>query len=137
MKAAERVSKDKTIWMPKPAREDYASAQTYLGLLFRPAAIKTLVHRLRQAPTVQREAKDILRAANLPVLEKDNPHVAADLRKIEKGKKLSPVLLIGGDGEHGIPLTIADGYHRVCASWYWNENTPVSCCLVEFPRARN
>lgn len=131
------MSKSKTIWMPKPAPHDYTAAGVYLSLVFRPAAIKMLVHKLRQAPAIEREAKDILRAANLPVLAKDNPHVADDLRKIEKGKKLSPVLLVGGDGRHGVPLTIADGYHRVCASWYWDENTPVSCCLIAFPWARD
>ena len=129
------MSKNKTIWTRKPARHDYEAAEAYLGLVFKPASVKALVRALRRAPTIQREAKDILRAANLPVLAKDSPHVAADLRKIEKGKRLSPVLLIAGDAEHGVPLTIADGYHRICASWYWEENTPVSCCLVELPRA--
>jgi hypothetical protein len=131
------MSKKKTIWMPKPGREDYRAAQTYLGLVYRPATIKMLMRKLRRARTLEREAKDILRAANLPILAKDSPHVAADLKKIEKAKKLPPVLLIAGDGQHGIPLTIADGYHRVCASWYWDENTPVACCLVEFPRTRD
>ena len=92
--------------------------------------------KLRRAPTIQHAAKDILRAANLPILKKNSLHVAADLRKIRKGKKLSPVLLVAGDAEHGAPLTIADGYHRVCASWYWEENTPaIMHCMVELPKA--
>jgi hypothetical protein len=129
------MDKIRTIWAPKPARHDYGAAEAYLGLVFRAGVVKALVRQLRRAPTIQHAAKDILRAANLPILKKNSLHVAADLRKIRKGKKLSPVLLVAGDAEHGAPLTIADGYHRVCASWYWEENTPVSCCLVELPRA--
>jgi hypothetical protein len=129
------MDKIKTIWAPKPARHDFGAAEAYLGLVFRPEAVKALVRQLRRAPTLQRAAKDILRAANLPILKKNSLHVAADLRKIRKGKKLSPVLLVAGDAERGVPLTIADGYHRIYASWYWEENTPVSCCLVELPKA--
>lgn len=128
------MANNETIWAAKPARHDYGAAEAYLGLVFRPASVKALVRALRRAPTIQHAAKDILRAAKLPILKKNSLHVADDLRKIRKGKKLSPVLLIAGDAEHGVPLTIADGYHRVCASWYWEENTPVSCCLVELPR---
>ena len=129
------MGKNRTIWASKPARHDFSAAEAYLGLLFSPATAKTLVRKLRRTHTVQHAAKDILRAANLPILRKDSQHVASDLRKIEKGKKLSPVLLVAGDGQRGAPLTIADGYHRVCASWYWEENTPVSCCLVALPKA--
>jgi hypothetical protein len=41
---------------------------------------------------------------------------------------LSPILLLRGDGEH--PLVIADGYHRVCASYWIDENTDIPCILV-------
>jgi hypothetical protein len=30
----------------------------------------------------------------------------------------------------GIPLTVADGYHRICAVCYFDEDAPVSCRLV-------
>ncbi len=58
------------------------------------------------------------------------PHVASDLAKIGKDKPLSPVLLVGGDLTTGRPLQIADGYHRVCASYHTDENTDVPCRLV-------
>jgi hypothetical protein len=130
------MSKTEGIWRPKPTEEDYKAATTYLELLFEPAAATALVRALRRAPTVQREAKDLLRAARLAVLDKESPHVAADLKKIEKGKKLSPVLIVRGNGAQGVPLIVADGYHRICASWLWDENTPVSCCLTGLPRHR-
>ncbi len=70
-------------------------------------------------------AKDILRAAGLPLLAPDDPEVAADLAKVKLGKKLSPVLLV-----QGVPLWVADGYHRVCASYHLDEKTPVPCRIV-------
>jgi hypothetical protein len=63
----------------------------------------------------------------LPV---DNPHVAADLRKIAAGKPLSPVLLVRGDLATGRAAQIADGYHRVCASYHTDENTDIPCRLA-------
>ena len=41
---------------------------------------------------------------------------------------LSPILLLRGDDNH--PLIIADGYHRVCASYWIDENTDIPCVLV-------
>jgi hypothetical protein len=92
---------------------------------------KELVKRLRAAPTIEYEAKDILQASQTHLLDDNNPDVAQDLKKIKKGKKLSPVLLVRGVGERGVTLTIADGYHRICASWNWDEKCPVACCLVD------
>jgi hypothetical protein len=119
------------IWERKAATQDYASAQKYLKLLFGDAEAVRLVRALRAAPTIEYEAKDLLRASQTHLLDRDSPHVAEDLKKIKKGKKLSPVLLIRGDARHGVTLTIADGYHRICASWHWNEKCPVACCLVD------
>jgi hypothetical protein len=116
--------------MPQPAEANYAAAHDYLTLLFSEAAARTLVQRLRKAPVVTRQAKDLLRASQIQLLEKNNPHVARDLKKAVKGKKLSPVLLVRGDGKQGVTLVIADGYHRICASWYLGEDAPVACCIV-------
>jgi hypothetical protein len=49
------------------------------------------------------------------------------MRKIRKGRELSPVLLVRGDLDSGRPLQIADGYHRVCASYHVDENTDIPC----------
>ena len=118
------------IWESKPVRDDYAAAHDYLSLLFSEAETRKMVDRLRRAPTTQRQGKDLLRASQTHLLDEDDPHVAADLKKIRKGKKLSPVLLVRGDGRHGVTLTIADGQHRICASWHWDENAPVACCIA-------
>ena len=123
------------IWEASASAEDYAAAQKYLALLFTPQQSRRLVTLLRDAPTIEYPAKDLLRASQTHLLDKDNTEVAEDLKKIKKGKKLSPVLLVRGDASQGVTLTIADGYHRICASWYWDEKCPVACCLVDLHSA--
>ena len=60
----------------------------------------------------------------------DNAHVKSDLAKIAAGKKLSPILLVRGNAVDA--LQIADGYHRVCASYLTDENTPIPCRLASW-----
>ena len=120
-----------TIWEKAPVEKDYSAAEKYLRLLFSDGQAKRLSEALRKAPCIEYEAKDLLRASQTHLAGKDNPDVARDIKKIRKGKKLSPVLLVRGDGPRGVTLTIADGYHRICASWHWNEKLPVACCLVQ------
>jgi hypothetical protein len=40
------------------------------------------------------------------------------------------VLLVRGDLALGQALQIADGYHRVCASYHIDENTDIPCRIV-------
>ena len=54
-----------------------------------------------------------------------------DLKKVKDGKKLSPVLLVRGQLTSDVPLTIADGYHRVCASWHLDEDADIPCRIVD------
>ena len=106
------------IWESSPVSHDYSAAQDFLSLLFTQSQAAALARKLRTAPTMERQAKDLLRASRSELLARDNSHVADDLKKIKKGKKLSPVLLVRGDGMKGTALVIADGHHRICASWY-------------------
>jgi hypothetical protein len=95
-----------------------------------------LVAALKAAPIERRKAKDLLRASSLPRLPADNAHVAIDLAKVKKGIRLSPVLLVRGDLKAGVPLTVADGYHRVCASYILNEDADIPCQLVDLIPSR-
>ncbi|HWA29798.1 MAG TPA: hypothetical protein VG867_01810 [Rhizomicrobium sp.] len=85
---------------------------------------------LREAPAIEHAAKDLLRASRLPLLPRDEPHVSEDLDKIHKGKPLAPVLLVSGDMANDIPLTVADGYHRICAVYYYDAKLMVRCRMV-------
>lgn len=117
-------------WLQEPEAHDFDAAAAYLSMLAEPGTVTTTVDALRTTPLVMRAAKDILRAARLPLLPDGNAHVKADLGKISDGKKLSPILLVRGDATRGVVLQIADGYHRVCASYITDENTVIPCCLV-------
>ncbi len=123
------------LWKLDPEEHDFPAAGDYLRLLIDEARVKALVKALRKAPAIHRKAKDILRAAGLPVLAVDNPHVASDLAKIREGRALSPILLVRGNLLTGRPLQIADGYHRVCASYHTDENTDIPCRIAVVDRA--
>ena len=117
-------------WLPKPENHDYQAAEDYMSLIMSAGKAADWRHRLSQSQDdiTHRKAKDILRASQLPLLDQENKHVASDLFKVSAGKALSPILLLRGDDSH--PLIIADGYHRVCASYWIDENTDIPCVLV-------
>ncbi len=56
----------------------------------------------------------------LPKPEKHDYQAAEDY--------LSLILLLRGTDDH--PLIVADGYHRVCASYWIDENTDIPCILL-------
>jgi hypothetical protein len=119
-------------WLDDPEDHDYEAAADYLSLISEAEAVAATVDALKSAPTSQRKAKDVLRAASLELLPATNPRVKTDLGRIDAGKKLSPVLLVRGKALDGVALQIADGYHRVCASYLTDENTPIPCRLVSW-----
>jgi hypothetical protein len=125
-----RMPKHSKLWKNKPDVRDFEAARCYLSLIYPAPQTKGLVHALRSAKTVEHPAKDLLRASALPLLPRDESHVEDNLKRINKGKPLSPVLLIQGDMSKAVPLIIADGYHRVCAVCYYDEDAPVACRLT-------
>ncbi len=127
-------NKGEVRWLLEPEDQDYPSAADYLSLLESDHVVASVVAALKEAPIQHRKAKDILRAARLALLPEDNAHVASDLKKIKDGKKLSPILMVRGDLATGMPAQVADGYHRVCASYYTDENTDIPLKLADAPR---
>jgi hypothetical protein len=120
----------KVVWKAEPDEHDYPAAAAYLSLLAGHDIVDGVVAALQSAPVTHQKAKDILRASGLPLLPQDNPHVVTDLSKIKRAEPLSPVLLVRGDLAAGHRAQIADGYHRVCASYYTDENTDIPCRIV-------
>jgi hypothetical protein len=117
-------------WLEKPEVHDFPAAADYLAMVADAQTVKKLTKKLKAGTVTHKKAKDILRAAQLRLLDVDNPHVAADLSKIKKGQPLSPILVVRGDFTRGVPLQIADGYHRVCASYHTDENTDIPVIIV-------
>jgi hypothetical protein len=124
------ASVTEVLWGDEPDEHDYPAAGDYLALLASDAQISEIVAALKKAPVVHKKAKDLLRASQLALLPEDNPHVGRDLKKIKKGQRLSPILVVRGDLNTGVALQIADGYHRVCASYYTDENTDIPVRIV-------
>jgi hypothetical protein len=121
------------IWKAEPDAHDYPAARSYLSLLTTADMAKKVSQQMKKAPIELHPAKDVLRATGLPLLPKSDPSVTRDLAKVKAGDRLSPVLLVRGDGAKGIGAIIADGYHRVCASYHLSENEQIPCRLIDYP----
>lgn len=122
----------KVTWKHEPDEHDYPAAAGYLDLVADAGRVAAIVAALEVAPISTKKAKDLLRASALPLLPENNEHVAEDLRRVRDGHPLSPVLIVRGDLTVGAPAQIADGYHRVCASYHLDENTEIPCRIVGF-----
>jgi pimeloyl-ACP methyl ester carboxylesterase len=120
-------------WQDEPEAHDFPAAADYLSLLAPAGEVTKVVAALRAAETVHYKAKDLLRASRLGLLPPDNIHVRKDLEKVANGKRLSPVLIVRGRADKGVPVTVADGYHRICASHHLDENADVPCRIVAWP----
>ena len=115
-------------WLNQPEEHDYPAALSYLSLLHDEKTSAALVKRLRHASRSQFKAKDIFRASGLSLLGVSNSRVKADQKKIKAGIKLSPLLLVR-DAANG-KVVIADGYHRLCAVYSFDEDALIPCKIV-------
>jgi len=114
----------KVRWLDEPEDKDYAAAQSYLSLLVGADDLAPLIERLRNAPSGRWRAKDILRAAHLPLLSaKQSEEVAEKLAKVRAKEALSPILLVVLRAD--VVMQIADGYHRTCAAFLAHEDSLV------------
>lgn len=120
-------------WQPDPDPHDYPAAADYLAMLLPPKTVDQLVDSLKDASLTHRKAKDLLRASRLALLPAKDPEVARDLKKVARGERLSPVLLVRGDLATDTPLTVADGYHRICASYHLSEDEDIACRIADWP----
>ncbi len=115
-------------WLNEPEEHDYPAALSYLRLLYEDNLANAYVEKLKQAPISQFKAKDIFRASGLSLLGTSNSHVEKDQKKIESGKELSPLLLVRDSSQS--KLIIADGYHRLCAVYSYDEDAIIPCKIV-------
>ena len=118
----------KITWTAEPEDHDYPAALSYLSLLYDEAAAGACVEKLKRAAVVPFKAKDIFRASGLPLLGGSNSHVKKDQQKLEAGRALAPLLLVR-DTAHG-KVIIADGYHRLCAVYSYDEDAVIPCKIV-------
>ncbi|ESS74134.1 hypothetical protein MGMO_2c00090 [Methyloglobulus morosus KoM1] len=115
-------------WLADVEGHDYPAAESYLTLLYPQEKVAEMIARFKNAAIVQFKAKDIFRASRLSLLGVSNSHVEKDREKIKKGKSLSP-LLLARDEQTG-RVVIADGYHRMCAIYEFNEDAFIHCKII-------
>ena len=112
-------------WLKEPQPHDYPAAESYLSLLYDERTTRAHVAALKRARVSTFKAKDIFRASGLSLLGVSNSHVEADRQKIRNGERLSPLLLLR-DTRNG-RLIIADGYHRLCGVYSFDEDAVIPC----------
>jgi len=122
-------SETEILWLQNPEDHNYPAALSYLSLLYNKETAKKYVADLQAAGVSIFKAKDIFRASSLSLLGVSNSHVEKDISKIKNGVKLSPLLLVR-DSVNG-KVVIADGYHRLCAVYSFDEDALIPCKIVQ------
>jgi disulfide oxidoreductase YuzD len=120
--------KDDIKWLDAPEEHRYEAALSYLSLVFSDLTARSHVANLKRAPISKFMAKDIFRASGLSLLGVSNSHVQKFAEKIEEGVPLAPLLLVR-DSSQG-KVIVADGYHRLCAVYRFDEDSIVPCKIV-------
>lgn len=115
-------------WLDDVEEKDYPAALSYLSLIYSTEQATLLVNNLKIAVISEFKAKDIFRASSLSLLGISNLHVEKDREKIRTGKPLSPLLLVR-DSQNG-KVIVADGYHRMCAIYEFDEYALIRCKII-------
>lgn len=115
-------------WLSEPEAHNYPAALSYLNLIYDEQTAIGYVDNLKQAVISEFKAKDIFRASNLSLLGISNTQVNKNQQKIQSGDKLSPILLVR-DSVNG-KVIVADGYHRLCAIYTYDEDAIIPCKIV-------
>ena len=127
-------------WKNKPEPQDFPAAESYLSLLVGPTMAAKLARALKKEDTVRHyAAKDILRAARLPLLAPDDSEVAADLEKVKSGRRLSPYCWSMA-ARSGLPMAttasapaITSTRRRRCPAGWWGSRPDILLTRGLFP----
>ena len=100
-----------------------------MSLIYAPVRARRMVSRLKAGGISEFKSKDIFRASALSLLGVSNSHVEVDRRKIKERERLSPILLVRDEllGK----VIIADGYHRLCAIYSFDEDAVIRCKIID------
>ena len=115
-------------WLPDVEEDDYSAAESYLRIIYSEDRVSKMMTKFRSATIVQFKAKDIFRASQLSLLGVSNLHVEKDRKRISEGKGLSPLLMVRD--KRNSKVIVADGYHRLCAIYSFNEEALIRCKIV-------
>ena len=115
-------------WLADVEEHDFPAAESYLSLIYSGKRAAELTAKLRASKITRFMAKDIFRASGLSLLGISNSHVEKDKQKILHGKSLSPLLLVRD--ETNARVIVADGYHRLCAVYAFDEDALIPCRII-------
>ena len=115
-------------WLSDAEEHNFPAAESYLALIYSAKRAARLVAKLRTAGIVKFKAKDIFRASQLSLVGISNAHVERDKKKIQSGTSLSPLLLVRDEANGSV--VVADGYHRLCAVYAFDEDAWIDCKIV-------
>ena len=115
-------------WLPDVEEDDYSAAESYLRIIYSEDRVSKMMTKFRSATIVQFKAKDIFRASQLSLLGVSNLHVEKDRKRISEGKGLSPLLMVRD--KRNSKVIVADGYHRLCAIYSFNQDALIQCKIV-------
>lgn len=115
-------------WLDDAKEHHYPAAASYLTLLHDEGKVSELIARLEKASLTQFKAKDIFRASGLSLLGVSNFHVKKVKKLIRKNKPVAPILLVRDKIRSKV--VIADGYHRLCAIYQFDEDAWIKCKIV-------
>ena len=123
-----KQNKQEIKWLDLPEEHDYPAAESYLSLIYESKVVEALIDKLQSIATSNFKAKDLFRASNLSLLGISNSHVRKDARKLKTGNAISPLLLVRDQANGNV--IIADGYHRLCAVYRFDEDAIIPCKIV-------
>ncbi|MFM2435001.1 MAG: hypothetical protein RL063_981 [Pseudomonadota bacterium] len=123
-----KQNKQEIKWLDLPEEHDYPAAASYLSLIYESNVVEAFIDKLKSIATSNFKAKDLFRASNLSLLGISNSHVRKDARKIKTGDAISPLLLVRDQANGNV--IIADGYHRLCAAYRFDEDALIPCKIV-------
>lgn len=109
-------------WDDEPESKDYAAAEDYLSLF------GLSLHDAETVTEVAYKAKDLLRASGLEPLPPHDDEVMSKTAKVNDGEKLAPLIVFIQKGKRPI---IADGFHRLSASYWHDQDTTVPCAVYQ------
>jgi hypothetical protein len=121
-------------WLADAEEHNFPAAESYLSLIYSEKRAARMVAKLRAADIMKFKAKDIFRASGLSLVGVSNLHVERDKKNIQAGISLSPLLLVR-DESNG-KVVVADGYHRLCAVYAFDEDAWIDCKIVQSSGSR-
>jgi hypothetical protein len=113
-------------WKDKPEAEDFPVAESYLSLLVGADAAAKLAKALRKERSLKHYAAKDLAGRRLGDAR---PGRLRGRRRPQEGQARRQAVPCAASSR--VPLWVADGYHRICASYYLDEKIEVPCRIVD------